>query len=247
MKGWLSRAGWACTLLVLGSCHAGIRITARPQITIRTAAQVRIQATAHARAQTAVAVEMEGAAEPEFFGIPLGDAQDIVFVLDRSGSMDEYAQGRMADVHKDDGPTTSPRKIDVAQAELLEALQRLPEGTRLNVIFFDQGLEGFAQQSVALEPKTRDDLIAFVKATVPYGSTALAPALRTAFLMNAPRVVLLSDGLGNVGGDSEDILRDAREAMLGDVRIDTIGLGPDQDRILLETLAAESGGIYQRL
>lgn len=236
-----------CTLLAIAGCHAGVRITARPQITIRTAAQVSIQATAQARAQTVVAVEIEGAAEPEFFGIPLGDAHDIVFVLDRSGSMDEFAQGRVAELQKDEGVATAPRKIDVAQAELLDALHRLPEGTRLNVIFFDQGLEGFAPQAVALEAKTRDDLVTFVKASMPYGSTALAPALRTAFLMNAPRVVLLSDGLGNVGGDSEDILRDAREAMLGDVRIDTVGLGPDQDAILLQTLAAESGGIYQRL
>jgi hypothetical protein len=71
--------------------------------------------------------------------------------------------------------------------------------------------------------------------------------MRTAFLMNAHRIVLLSDGLGNVGGDSRALLRDAREAMRGDVRIDTIGLGADQDAALLQALASESGGLYQAL
>jgi len=54
-----------------------------------------------------------------------------------------------------------------------------------------------------------------------------------------------SDGLGNVGGDSRALLRDAREAMRGGVRIDTIGLGKGQDAALLQALASESGGIYQ--
>jgi hypothetical protein len=53
---------------------------------------------------------------------------------------------------------------------------------------------------VPLDDASREHLIAFVRETEPSGSTALAPAMRTAFVMNATRVVLLSDGLGNVGG-----------------------------------------------
>jgi hypothetical protein len=60
-------------------------------------------------------------------------------------------------------------------------------------------------------------------------------------------VVLLSDGLGNVGGNASAVLRDAREAMRGGVRIDTIGLGRGQDSELLSALAGESGGLYQAL
>jgi hypothetical protein len=71
--------------------------------------------------------------------------------------------------------------------------------------------------------------------------------MRTAFLMNARRIVLLSDGLGNVGGGAYAVLRDAREAMRGGVRIDTIGLGYGQDYDLLRSLAHESGGLYQAL
>src|SRR6476646_10518081 len=44
------------------------------------------------------AVALEGAPVVEFFGIPLDGAQDVVFVLDISGSMSEAARGRIAQV-----------------------------------------------------------------------------------------------------------------------------------------------------
>ncbi len=141
----------------------------------------------------------------------------------------------------------APRKIDVAHAELVAALEQLPAGTRMNVLFFNNRIESLEPGITALEDDDRVNVIDFVWETVPYGTTALAPAMRTAFLMRAKRIVLLSDGLGNVGGDAASVIRDAREAMRGGVRIDTIGLGPDQDTSLLGTLARESGGIYQRL
>ena len=100
---------------------------------------------------------------------------------------------------------------------------------------------------MADEETQRAGLLGFVMEQVPTGRTALVPAMRTAFLMNASRIVLLSDGRGNLGGDSRALLRDAREAIRGGVRIDTIGLGGDQDGALLEALARESGGIYQAL
>lgn len=144
-------------------------------------------------------------------------------------------------------PPAVPSKIDVARNELVDAIQRLPAGTAMNVIFFNSSVEAFAPGMFPLEEAGRDKLIGFVRDMTATGSTALVPAMRVAFLMNARRIVLLSDGLGNVGGDSGTLLRDAREAMRGSVRIDTIGLGREQDDELLQALARESGGIYQSL
>ncbi len=144
-------------------------------------------------------------------------------------------------------PPRPPTKIEVAQAELVDALRRLPAGTRTNVVFFNDELEAFAPAIVALDETGRSTAIEFVLEREPTGRTALAPAMRTAFLMNARRIVLLSDGLGNVGGTSAQVLRDAREAAKGGVRIDTIGLGRDQDAALLSELSEHSGGLYQPL
>lgn len=209
---------------------------------------VKISLNATVRAEAQPVVPMQGAQVVEFFGIPLDDADDIVFVLDRSGSMNELAQANIAQLQAPDGTMQqAPRKIDIAHAELAEALERLAAGTRTNVLFFNNTLEAFAPALVPLEESKRDGFVVFVRGTVPSGGTALAPAMRTAFLMNARRIVLLSDGLGNIGGDARAVLRDAREAMLGGVRIDTIGIGSKQDAWLLGALAAESGGLYQRL
>ncbi len=147
-------------------------------------------------------------------------------------------------------PPAAPQattKFDIAQSELIDALRRLPDGTRINVIFFNSELEAVSPVLVTLEARDRDPLTRFVLDKRADGSTALTPAMRMAFLMNAQRIVLLSDGLGNVGASGGALLRDAREAVRGGVRIDTIGLGADQDRHLLHALAAESGGLYQAL
>jgi len=285
-----------------------VRVPKPGELGIAMVATTRVEARVQAPAQTVVAIEH--APVVEFFGVPLEGAQDVVFVLDCSGSMSGTAQGRLAtytvappsDVPpgppgppppSDFDPTSTPsspsdpsappydpsqptapypadpnappagtdpslpasstpstgplRKIDIAQAELADALSRLPAGTRMNVVFFNDGVDAYAPTLVPLDEPVRPDLVKFAHEATPVGSTALAPAMRIAFLMNAKRIVLLSDGLGNVGGNSASIIRDAREAMRGGVRIDTVGVGRDQDGSLLETLARESGGLYQAL
>jgi hypothetical protein len=139
-----------------------------------------------------------------------------------------------------------PTKMEVAQAELIDALIRLPAGTRMNLLIFSDDVDAYAPSLVVIDEQSRSDLIAFVREMRADGATALQPAMRAGFLLNSPRIVLLSDGLGNIGGDQEDIMRDVREAIRGGVRIDTIGIGPGQDTKLLTALAGETGGLYQR-
>lgn len=245
--------------LLLVGVGCGVKVPHHPGLPVSIDATIRADARVRSEARIQIAVPLEGSAVVEFFGIPLEGAQDVVFVLDRSGSMSQPAQGGVArlgagpapqpqpEPGATEPPPAAPRKIDVAHAELVDALERLPAGTRMNVLFFNSTLEAYAPGLAPLQDADREGLVGFVQDTVPLGSTALAPAMRTAFLMNARRIVLLSDGLGNVGGDAQSLLRDAREAMRGGVRIDTIGLGKDQDASLLRALATESGGIYQDL
>jgi len=280
---------WSLISLTFVAASCMVRVPNPANIGISVKATVRAEAHVQTPPSTQVIVPIQNAPVPEFFGIPLEGAQDVVFVLDCSGSMSELAQGQLAQIQPTSPPPapppasapadpnappppppdattppppdattpppaapapaapSQPRKIDVAQAELIDALEKLPAGTRLNVIFFNSDLAAFSPGPFALDDASRANLIAFIKDTGPTGSTALAPAMRAAFLMNAQRVVLLSDGLGNVGGNAQAVLRDAREAMHGGVRIDTIGLGAGQDRSLLGSLASESGGLYQAL
>ncbi len=316
-------------LSLLSACSVrvprGIPVHVSGKASIR--ADVRVQAQGTARADT-VLVPLQGAPVTEFFGIPLADAQEVLFVLDISGSMAERAEGRLATIPPPPpataaepappGPAdtnapppnapppnapppnapppnapppnapppassqppgtpppmgypsgspppstvappaqqtvasggvavTSPTKLEVAQAELIEALSRLPVGTRLNILVFSDEVDAYAPATVVIDETRRADLVGFVREMQAAGATALQPALRLAFLLNAPRIVLLSDGLGNVGLGPEEILRDTREAMKGGVRIDAIGIGKDHDAKLLTRLATETGGLYQPL
>jgi hypothetical protein len=191
-----------------------------------------------------------------FFGIPLAGAQDVVFVLDHSGSMSGIAAGFAGeDVGMSKttsaivgiaGALAGPKshsKMEAAKAELVNTLQLLPDGTRFMIIFFDDELAAFAPHMMTLDPNTRAAAIHFVQRIKPGGSTAAVPALRLAYKAGAARVILLSDGLANTGGDGNDLLAEARGQMQRGVRFDTVGLGIDQDSSLMNSLAAESGGL----
>ncbi|MBA3463385.1 MAG: VWA domain-containing protein [Deltaproteobacteria bacterium] len=273
------------TLLLLSACSFRVPrgIPVRGKVTVR--ADVRVQAQGSARVDTVV-VPLQNAPVIEFFGIPLADAREVVFVLDVSGSMLERAEGQLAFIPPPtpappppppDAPPepmgypsgypppssvppatqpspgggqyamTAPTKIEVAQTELIEAISKLPTGTRVNLLIFSNDVDAYAASMVVVDETTRSDLISFVRDMRAAGATALQPALRVAFLLNATRIVLLSDGLGNIGGGREDIMRDVREAIRGGVRIDAIGIGRGQDGRLLSELAAETGGLYQAL
>lgn len=274
------RTWWLVTLL-LSACAVRVPRGIPVRISGTVRADVRVQSQAHVSVDT-VAVPLQGARVTEFFGIPLEDAHDVLFVLDVSGSMAENASGQLAmiaplpappssepppavDAGAAPPPTTDvaqpsvvqpqpqaqpqvrvSTKLEVAQAELIDAVVKLPVGTRINIFIFSNAVDAYAPSSVILDETNRTDLIAFVRDMRADAATALQPAMRMAFLSNAPRIVLLSDGLGNIGGDRDDIMRDVREAILGGMRIDAIGIGPSQDTKLLTMLAKETGGLYQR-
>ncbi|MCE9580072.1 MAG: VWA domain-containing protein [Deltaproteobacteria bacterium] len=209
-------------------------------------------------AQPAVAVQAE--VRIDFFGIPLNDARDVVFVLDRSGSMGEVSAGFAgkavgmsrgqaalagfaASLVNSAAHGPLPSKMEVAKAELVRTLRALPDGTRVGVVFFDDELAAVAPTLIVLTPDSRAAIEGFVRGITARGSTAAAPALDLAYRMGAARVVLLSDGLANTGGSASELLARARGEIQRGLRFDTVGVGIDQDSSLLQSLAAESGGM----
>jgi hypothetical protein len=219
-------------------------------------------------APTPVMVEPEPASQAavsidvriSFFGVPLDSADDVVFVLDRSGSMAGVStgfNGRQVGM----GSTTStlvslggslangvaggplPSKMEAARDELIRTLRAMPDGTRFGVIFFNEKIHALSPRMWILGPDSRAQAEQFIRGVEATGTTAAVPAMRLAYRMGARRVILLSDGLANTGGDGKDLLADARRAMRLGLRIDTVGLGLDQDGALLQTVAAESGGL----
>lgn len=263
-------------IVALSSCAPG-----QAQLLMNVSLHASVQVEMPPPPPPRPAVDLQSETVVEFFGVPLDDARDVVFVLDVSGSMSSLASGRLASLPGDKNgtpptappptatpptatppnaqsapqgnpppgspplPPRRPTKIEVARGELIATLERLSSQTRLNVIFFSGELLAYAPTMVPLQEAERREWIEFVSEAQAVGGTALVPALRAAFMLNPRRIVLLSDGHGNVGGNDTNALRDAREAMRGGVRIDTIGIGSGQNRQLLTLLSQESGGLYQ--
>lgn len=207
-----------------------------------------------------VGVHADVSVRVSFFGVPLDGAQDVVFVLDRSGSMSGVSagfSGQQAGMSKTGaviaglggsiangamgGPL--PTKLEAAKQELIGTLRAMPDGTRFNLIFFDDELAVLSRRMMVLEPSSRAGVEAFVRGIQPGSSTAAVPALDLAYSIGAARIILLSDGLANTGGGANTLLDRARTQIAQGVRFDTVGLGIDQDSKLLVTLAQASGGV----
>ena len=165
----------------------------------------------------------------------------VVLVLDRSGSMGESA-----------GPADRPMKRMSLVHEAVELLlSGLPTSTRVGVVAYND------RAATILDPTevsgNADWIVDEIRARVQPGGSTNAEAglvrgydmaLREADRGRAVLVLLLSDGVANVGATrTDDILEEIGER--GDIGLSTIGvgLGPFNDE-LMEQLANKADGTY---
>jgi hypothetical protein len=201
--------------------------------------------------------------EVSFFGVRLEPTSNVVFVLDRSGSMSGVAtgfSGQQVGMSKNESTVVGlagwlansaaggplPSKLEATKAELIRTLGVLRNGSQVGIVFFDDQIKAYAPGMIYLDDQTRGHMIAFVRGIDTGGSTAAVPAVRTALSMGSSRLILLSDGIANTGGDGNDLTAVARDAGARGVRIDTIGAGIDQDDNVLASMASTTGGVHLR-
>ncbi len=157
----------------------------------------------------------------------------VALVLDKSGSME------------------AEDKLEHAKLGALEALGILDPRDLVTVVTYDSSVR------VAVPPREvgrgpRDpQLTRAIRRLSPQGNTALYDGVLTAMEELAPfaeegfipRIVLLSDGLANVGPSSRKELQAlGRQCAREDITLSTIGLGLDYNEDLMTALAAASGG-----
>ncbi len=181
-----------------------------------------------------------------FYGIETRSTH-IVFILDRSGSMqmpDAKGQGS---------------KIDVAKSELVKAITSLPDNATFNIIFYNSTWDVWKKKMTVATPSNRRKAVAWVKGIKEVGATNIFDPLERAFELagrgthdKAYKLVLdtiffMSDGLANRGRiiDPRQILKEIEEMnALKKVRIHSIGIGPNHDVRLMRGLADMTGGSY---
>ena len=154
---------------------------------------------------------------------------NVAFVIDRSGSM-------------------AGQRIAQAREAAILALRRLDQADIASVVIFDNQVDVLAPAQPVANP---DHFIDLVRGITVRGSTAIYDGVmqgarevrkfKDARRLN--RVVLLSDGLANVGPKQpEEFARLGRDLLAEGISVSTIGLGLEYNEDLMLALARAADG-----
>jgi len=155
---------------------------------------------------------------------------NVAIVIDKSGSMNSCG------------------KIQAAKEAAILALHRLKSKDIVSVVLYDSDVEVLVP---ATKMTNRERIIRKIRGINAGGSTALYAGVQTGaeelrkFLSNerVNRVVLLSDGLANVGPDSPHALGKLGADLVDEgISVTTIGLGHGYNEDLMSQLAYKSDG-----
>ena len=159
---------------------------------------------------------------------------DLALVLDTSGSM-------------------SGEKLRDAKAAALSLLSSLDRRDRVTLIAYASHVQRIANR-VTMDNAGRRHLTQHILGLRAGGSTALGPALEDAAqVLNRSsggslmlrHVILMSDGVANVGESRPDILAArARQAFRNGISLSTMGVGLDYNEDLMTKVADMGGGRY---
>jgi Ca-activated chloride channel family protein len=155
---------------------------------------------------------------------------NVCIVLDKSGSM------------------ATGSKMDRAKQGAIGIVERLTEADVLSVVVYDTTPRVLVWAQHVRDKEAIIDAISTVWAsgnTALYGgvSYGAAEVRRNLSWKYENRIILLSDGLANVGPSSTgDLMLLGRSLTDEDITVTTIGVGLDYNEDLMTALAGESGG-----
>ena len=165
------------------------------------------------------------------------DPVSLIIVLDISGSM-----------MNDD-------RLGLAKAVIIGLAERLTVTDRVGLVTYGSQAHIVYPVAPAVEI---DDLLGVVAEIQPEGSTNLAEGIAKAYGMAASeievghrvRVVVLSDGVGNVGATGPaTVLEQVEQQARRDVTLTTVGVGisGNYNDVMMEALANRGNGTYHYL
>ena len=171
----------------------------------------------------------------EFFGTEIF-SRNLIFVIDVSGSMAMFDQGKL----KRKEAEKARIRLDRARKQLLSAIESLPKTARFNIIVYSNKVTAWQK---GLKPASKSAIKSagrFVKEFLARGATYTDDALKRAFEdSEADTIVLLSDGAPTKPDFPSDyligeILKDianrnaARQMRINTFGFEGTGLWPDK-------------------
>lgn len=161
--------------------------------------------------------------------------KSVIFVLDRSGSM-------------------NGKKIDQARGALKYFLNRLNKKDTFNIVAYDSAVESFKPELQRADGTVLEEALGYADGIFAGGSTNIDSALKTSLGMLKAKghpsyVMFLTDGLPTVGTrDERQIASGARATNLVGARLFNFGVGFDVNSRLLDRLSRDHRGqsVYVR-
>jgi hypothetical protein len=172
---------------------------------------------------------------PRFYDLPVY-AQKVLFIIDRSSSMQIVQQGEA--------------RIDRARREMEKAVVSLPEETEFGIIAFNSGATPFSSKLVLADDVEKSSAVTFAQSLVALGRTNCYGALALALEAdpNLEAIYFLSDGEPTTGAivDPQLIVQAiTAQNQLHRTSIYTLGIDArGAHEIFLQQLAAHNFGEY---
>ncbi len=163
-------------------------------------------------------------------------SKDVVFVLDKSGSM-------------------NGEKIEQLKAAFKVIIEQLPDDDRFDIIMFDSNIEVYKPELIYATQSNRDEALEYLKGVNAGGSTNLYDGLEKALDMltnseaRAPIIVMLTDGQANAGKYESSVPIREHIAGMNNIfcPIFTLGFGDNVDFDFLSALSLENYARAQRI
>ena len=185
-----------------------------------------------------VALREADRAEPSFYNVPIR-GRSLVLVVDVSYSMRE-PDPRAVDLSI--APGLTPTKLDVARAELVKVLGSLPPDVAVNIVAFSSNVTPLWQNPRVMDGAALSEAIRWIGGLQPRDETEPVAALEAAASMQPDQIVLLSDGRPTDRDSIARAMLGLAEGVASRMRLDVVGIGPDQDRTFLAALATRGRG-----
>jgi hypothetical protein len=204
-----------------------------------------------------------------YYGIQT-DGKGVVFVLDISGSMEGKNEGTLKDRATGaaveaggdalgdavGGPIggalasatkSEATKLGGAKRELIPAIKGLSDSTSFTLLTFGEDIGGWKTSLVSASDVNKTAAIAYLKGLESGGGTPALEALEEAFKIPGREVIFfVSDGQPTDASAAKILERVKTLNAGGNIVVNTIGLGDDQDEVFLKNLADQNGGEYRK-
>ncbi len=180
----------------------------------------------------------------------------MIFVIDRSGSMDGPAwRPEHGHSERSRGSYERATKMNYAASAAIKFLSLLRPTDLFGVVSFDD-IASIEQPLTPVNPDNHRSIANRILQIEPRGTTNISDAIGLARKMISPqqaeqyncKIVLLSDGQANQGISSVDGLASvALKCQQNGITVSTLGIGIDYDANIMAQMARSGGGLFYHI